>query len=530
VNAPLRGFLSRRCLLGLAGGAGMATAVGFAVPILSRQDQTGKLLTSQIPLPRPFQIPLPIPPLLAPARHPDFPGADFFEITQRVTRQEILPGVPTEIWGYNGTFPGPTLVSRSGVRSVVRHHNTLNVPTVVHLHGGHTPPGSDGFPTDLLYPRPRPGLPMNAMPGMATMGKPDPLARTTTGVRDYDYPMAQRAATLWYHDHRMDFTAQSVYRGLAGFHLVHDAEEAHLPLPHGDRDIPLMIADRSFAADGSLRYPALDPTTLTTPGTTDAYMGGVFGDVILVNGAPWPVLDVAAVRYRFRLLNASNARRYQLALAPPPAHGTGLVQIGSDGGLLSSPVHHATIDIAPAERFDVVIDFSQYALGQEVTLTNQLGSGTTARVMRFRVTRREADGSAVPDALSTMEQIPAGQAQRTRTFGFQNHDRRTWTINGKEFDPIRPIATPRLDATEIWRFTTDFHHSIHIHLVQFLVLARNGKPPGPYDAGWKDTLDLKPAEEAAVIARFTDYPGRYVMHCHNLEHEDMAMMATFTVT
>ncbi|GIH15972.1 multicopper oxidase family protein [Rugosimonospora africana] len=530
MSAPPGERLSRRRLLGLAGGAGIAAAVGFTVPILSRQDQTGKLLPSQIPLPRPFQVPLPVPPMLAPGRHPDFPGADFFEIRQLVTRQEILPGVPTEIWGYNGTFPGPTLTSRSGVRTVVRHHNNLNVPTVTHLHGGHTPPGSDGFPTDLLYPQTHPGLPMNAMPGMATMGKPDPQAHTTTGKRDYHYPMTQRAATLWYHDHRMNFTAQSVYRGLAGFHLVHDAEEARIPLPDADRDIPLMIADRSFAADGSLLYPALDPTTLTTPGTTDPYMGGVLGDVILVNGAPWPVLDVAAVRYRFRLLNASNARRYQLTLSPPPADGTAFIQIGSDGGLLANPVHHTTIDIAPAERFDVVIDFSRYTTGQEITLTNQLGSETTARVMRFRVARREADGSNVPDQLSTMEHIPVSQAQQTRSFSFQNHDRRTWTINSKEFDPTHPIATPRLDATEIWRFTTDLHHSIHLHLVQFQVIARNGKPPGAYDAGWKDTIDLKPAEEAAIIARFTDYPGRYVMHCHNLEHEDMAMMTTFTVT
>ena len=528
MNAPAGG-MSRRRLLGLAGGAGVAAAIGFAVPTLSRQDQTGKVLPSQLPLPRPFQVPLPVPPLLTAGRDPAFPGADFFELTQRVARQEILPGVSTEIWGYNGTFPGPTLVSRSGVRTVVRHHNTLPVPTVVHLHGGHTPPGSDGFPTDLVYPQPGPGVPMKAMPGMATMGKPDPLARTTIGARDYDYPTTQRAATLWYHDHRMGFTAQSVHRGLAGFHLIHDTEEENLPLPSGERDIPLMIADRSFAADGSIRYPALDPTALGTPGTPDPYMGGVFGDVVLVNGAPWPVLEVAAVRYRFRLLNASNARRYQLALSPAPPGGSGFVQVGSDGGLLAEPMRHDTIEIAPAERFDVVVDFSRYPVGQEVTLTNLIGSGTTARVMRFTVARAAADGSSVPARLATVESLLTAKADRTRTFAFQNHNRRSWTINGREFDPTHPAATPRLGGTELWRFTTDFHHSVHIHLVQFMVVARNGKEPGPYDAGWKDTVDLKPAEEAAVIARFTNYPGRYVMHCHNLEHEDMAMMATFTV-
>jgi spore coat protein A len=526
----MNGGLSRRSLLRIAGGAGAATALGFTAPVLLRQAQTGRVVASQIPLPPPFQVPLPIPPVLVPGRNPAFPGADYFEITQRVAQLEILPGVPTELWTFNGSYPGPTVISRSGVRTVVRHHNALPVPTVVHLHGGHTPPASDGFPTDLVYPQPGSAVPMKAMPGMGAAGMPDPLARTSVGTRDYDYPMTQRAATLWYHDHRMSFTAPSVYRGLAGFHLVRDAEDDALPLPRGERDIPLLIADRSFAADGSLLYPALDPAALSTPGTPDRYMGGVLGDVILVNGAPWPVHDVAAARYRLRLLNASNARRYQLGLSPRPPGGKGFTQIGSDGGLLRTPVGHDTIEIAPAERFDVVLDFSRYRVGQEVTLVNHLGSGTTARVMRFRITRRATDGTTVPARLSAVEDLAVSQADRTRDFAFQNHDRRSWTINGKEFDPVRPAATTRLGSTEIWRFTTDFHHSVHIHLVQFRVVARNGKEPGPYDAGWKDTVDLKPAEEAAVIARFTGYPGRYVLHCHNLEHEDMAMMATFTVT
>jgi spore coat protein A len=150
--------------------------------------------------------------------------------------------------------------------------------------------------------------------------------------------------------------------------------------------------------------------------------------------------------------------------------------------------------------------------------------------MRFRVTRREPDDATIPERLSTMVLPDADQVRAERTFVFQNHDRRSWTINGREFDPTRPVAAPRIGATEVWRFITDFHHSVHVHLSQFLVLSRNGKPPGPGDGGWKDTIDLRPAEEATVILRFADYPGRYVMHCHNLEHEDMAMMATIEVT
>jgi spore coat protein A len=529
MTAP-RGFLSRRGVLGLIGGAAAATAVGFTVPTLIRQDQTGKLLRSGLPLPAPFQVPLPIPPVLTAARNPDFPDADFYDVDLRVARQEILPGVSTQIWGYNGIFPGPTIVSRSGRRTVVRHRNTLHVPSVTHLHGGHTPPQSDGYPTDLVFPVPGPGVPMQAMAGMsAAMAKPDPFANTSNGVRDYDYPMSQRASTLWYHAHRMGFTAQDIWHGLIGLHLVHDAEEDALALPRGDRDIPLMITDRSFAADGSLHYPGVDPTFLATPGVTDPYMGGVFGDVVLVNGAPWPILEVAACRYRFRFLNASNARRYELALSPAPPGGGGFVQIGSDGGLLDHPVRHDSIEIAAAERFDVVIDFARYPVGQEITVLNRIGTGTAGQVMRFRVTRSAADDTVIPDRLSTSDRPSLANVSKNRSFLFENHDRRSWTINGKEFDPTVPVATSPLGATEIWRFVTDFHHSIHIHLTQFLVLARNGKEPGPFDAGWKDTLDLKPAEEAAVLVRFTDYPGRYVMHCHNLEHEDMAMMATIRV-
>jgi spore coat protein A len=522
--------LTRRRMLGLIGGVGVAVGVGFSGPALSRQVQTGKLLPSDLRLPAPFLVPLPVPPVLTPTRDDTYGGADVYEIVQRSASQELVIGVPTPIWGYNGVFPGPTIVSRAGTRTVVRHRNLLPVPTVTHLHGGHTPADSDGYPTDLLHPEGGTHAHMSSMPGMAAMGKPDPLAKTTVGVRDYDYPLTQRASTLWYHDHRMGFTGPGVWHGLAGFHLVHDAEEDALPLPRGNRDVPLMIADRSFSADGSLRYPAVDPTFSMTPGVTDPYMGGVFGDVILVNGAAWPLLEVAACRYRFRILNASNARRYGLALSPPPPDGAGLVQIGSDGGLLDHPVAHDQIDIAPAERFDVIVDFSRYRVGQEITMINTLDHGTAGYVMRFRVDRRETDDTTIPDQLTTLDPIDTSRAVGTRSFLFQNHDRRSWVVNGNEFDPTLPVASPRLGEAEIWRLTADFHHSVHIHLAQFRVLSRNDNEPGAYDRGWKDTLDLRPAEEAAVMIRFTDYPGRYVMHCHNLEHEDMAMMATIDIT
>ncbi|TCO60453.1 multicopper oxidase family protein [Actinocrispum wychmicini] len=505
--------LTRRQMLGVTGGVVAATAVGFSVPALSSTEETGTLLPSLLKPPEPFRVPLPVPAVLAPGRHPDHPGADYYEITDQVAHQEIIPGTRTEVWGPGGTFPGPTLVSYSGRPTVVRRINTLPVPTVNHLHGGHVPAASDGFPTDLVYP---PGYhDMGDMPGMPG----DPLAVTTTGHRDYEYPMDQRAATLWYHDHRMGFTGPAVWNGLAGFHIVRDREEAALPLPGGDRDVPLMIADRSFTQDGSLRYPAADGMM---PGVTETYMNGVLGDVILVNGAPWPVMDVAAVRYRLRILNASNARRYRLSLGLP------IVQIGSDGGLLDRPVTHTTLDVAPAERFDVVVDFSGLRAGQEVTLTNQLGTEGTANVMRFRVTGPAPDTSRIPERLADVPRIDRAEATVVRDFTFQKKTK-VWGINGEEFDPTRAIARPRLGDWEIWRFVTDLHHPVHMHLAQFQVLSRNGKAPGPTDAGWKDTVDLRPAELAEVIVRFTGYRGRYVLHCHNLEHEDMAMMAMVEV-
>jgi len=286
-----------------------------------------------------------------------------------------------------------------------------------------------------------------------------------------------------------------------------------------------MICDRSFAADGSFAYPALDQGMRTLPGVEDEWMAGVLGDVVLVNGVAWPVHEVDGARHRLRILNASNARRYRLALAP----GLPLVQIGSDGGLLAAAVSHEAIVIAPGERFDVVVDFSAVPVGTEVTLTNTFGTGGTADVMRFRVVRAARDDTRVPDRLSVVEPLVPPAGARMRTFQFtrgQAGDHTGWTINGLGFDPEGSIADIPLGEMEIWRFVTDVHHPVHVHLDGFQVLRRGSGGPGEFDAGWKDTVDLRPAEIVDVAVRFSEYAGRFVFHCHNLEHEDMAMMAT----
>jgi len=258
-------------------------------------------------------------------------------------------------------------------------------------------------------------------------------------------------------------------------------------------------------------------------------MGGVLGDVILVNGAPWPKLEVANTRYRFRILNSSNARRYELALDPAPRGESSFVQIGSDGGLLAAAIPHSTIRIAPAERFDVIVDFSKYQPGSVVTLRNSADEGAMGQIMQFHVTRRERDDSVIPSRLSEFDTLDPADAIATRAFDFSYQRRsRIWTINGKPFDPARMDARPSLGTTEIWRFQTDFSHPLHLHLVHFQVISHSGRP-GPFDAGWKDTIDLSPGQTASIVIRFRGYRGRYVFHCHNLEHEDMAMMGNFEV-
>jgi spore coat protein A, manganese oxidase len=295
-----------------------------------------------------------------------------------------------------------------------------------------------------------------------------------------------------------------------------------------------MICDRSFDEDGSFLYPSLDPSLLGEPGVEDDYMDGVLGDAILVNGVPWPFMEVSATRYRFRILNASNARRYELDLEPK--NGAPFVQVGSDGGLLGAPIRHRTIRLGQAERFDVVIDFSVYEVGSEVTLKNRLGGGGTANVMRFRVARKENDETTVPRRLSDMaefDELDESRARLTREFRFTrvgDEGRVMWGINGKPFDPERMDARPELGSTEVWHLeAAPAAHPIHLHLVHFKVLSRNGREPLPTDAGWKDTVDLTSGEDARVLVRFDGYRGRYVFHCHNLEHEDMMMMANFEV-
>jgi len=435
------------------------------------------------------------------------------------------------VWGYEGyegIFPGPTIKARHGRTTVIRHLNRLAIPTVVHLHGGATPSESDGFPTELQIPDGHPSYVLQSAMCDVTPSSSDPghgdRSRSSNSTRTYVYPNKQRAATLWYHDHAMGFNGRNIYMGLAGLYLIEDEEEAALPLPRGICDIPLMLFMRTFGADGALVYNSVGHT-------------GAQGDVMLVNGAPWPRLEVARRKYRFRILNASNATTFRLALSS----GKPLVQIATDGGLLPEPVTSPSIPLAMAERVEVVIDFAEYSSGSTLVLQNLEMAGVLGKIMRFDVTGPEVhDDSSVPQRLATMTALRPEAAVRTREFRFGgitafNMPPVAWAINGNRFDPCRVDAAPRLGDTEIWHFYNSpsrFHsriHPPHIHLVQFQILERNGKAPYSHETGWKDTLRLEPGEDARVIMRFGGYKGRYILHCHNLEHEDYEMMARFDV-
>jgi spore coat protein A len=482
--------ITRRGFLALSGGVIGGAALTGA---MSHRP------SSTEPIPH-FDVPLPIPPVLDPIRTDA--TTDYYEIVQREERVEILPGRRTTIWGYNGRFPGPTIKARCGRTVVVRHVNRLATPTVVHLHGGVTPPESDGFPMD------------HVMPGEA---------------RAYVYPNRQRAATLWYHDHAMDHTGRNIYMGLSGLYLLEDEGERSLGLPDGPYDVPLLIQDRLFGSDGSFHYRMVN------------HLGAKSG-MLLVNGAPWPRLDVSTRTYRFRIVNGSNATPLRLALSS----GDPLIQIATDGGLLPAPVMCRQIPLAMAERVEVIIDFSRHSVGTDIVLQNLNTRGASGsisnEIMQFHVARVERDGRVIPARLAESEALDRSAAVCTRRFVFSVRPAfgplpsPSWRINGQRFDPETPIASPRYGDVEIWRFISKrflgvlgIVHPVHVHLVTFKVLERNGGPPLAQETGWKDTVAVDMDEDVSVIAKFDGYRGRYLLHCHNLEHEDHSMMARFDV-
>ena len=414
-------------------------------------------------------------------------------LTAAATDVQILPGAKTRMWTYNGLFPGPTIRRPAGQTTTVTLVNKLPIAAgelTLHNHGNHSTSENDGQPDAFL-----------AAPAGGS------VTYTYTGT---EAGGNERGAFQWYHDHRMDVTGRNVWMGLAGMYIIDDPADPQT-LPKGEFDVPLLIADRSFNAKNQLAY------------RFDA--AGVTGNHILVNGVPQPYFKVGDRKYRLRILNASNSRSYDLALS----NGQSFIQIGTESGLLPAPVRRTRILIGPAERVEVVVDFAK-RLNQKIVLQNLAATGSLRQLMQFRVTRDLTDNSSVPTKLRPLPPLdPTSAVTRTFEFSRERFGGR-WTINGMVFDPNRVDAQPNLDTTETWilKNKSSTNHVIHIHDVDQQLMSRNGVAPAPYEL-MKESWNISRGQTVAVKLKFTGHVGRYVFHCHILEHEDAGMMAQFEV-
>jgi spore coat protein A len=463
---------------------------------------------------------------------------------------------PTKVWGYNGTCPGPTIEVMKDVPVRIRWindlpdkhllpvdhtlHGTMNTPdvrTVVHLHGANVEDHSDGHP-EAWFTR-----------NFETVGQ-------NFSRQIYEYTNHQPGATLWYHDHAIGITRLNVYAGLAGFYLIRDSLEDRLNLPRGDYEIPLMIQDKQFNKNGSLFYPdnATPPVQKPVPSTPSFFLG----NTIAVNGKLWPYLDVEPRKYRFRILNASNLRAYSISLSNKEKFHV----IGNDQGLLHHTEQVESFILEPAERIDVIMDFSKFT-EKEVTLVNGAGSTpppdeNTGVLMKFKISNRlkSADTSSIPEDLFPYHHVDYKLACRQRTLHLDetrdHFNRVLHLLNNLEWhDPPTEIA--KLDTIEIWHLVNHFRfpHPIHVHLVDFEILGRkpftnsdfdeNGNykfdlknppkltEPEKYESGLKDTVRTTPGEVTTIVMRFKEHVGNYVWHCHILEHEDNDMMRPLKV-
>jgi FtsP/CotA-like multicopper oxidase with cupredoxin domain len=504
--------------------------------------------TVQSPATTPFVEALPILPVLQPStqltpapgefqiageaprpahqRWSEFLPQQFYVLHVNETPWSFHSELPTQpVWGYNGSSPGPVIKAKHGVPIIVRAYNDLplnhvgfGIPSIItHLHGGHTASESDGFPADFYG----------------------------TGLfKDHHYPnmlaggdAREAMGTLWYHDHRIDYTAPNVYKGLAGFYLLfdnvdsdneNDSNSSALRLPSGQYDVPLMFNDKLFDSTGQLYFDQFN-------------LDGFLGDKFLVNGKIQPTFKVARRKYRFRMLDAGPSRFYEFFLS----NGQSFTQISNDGNLLPAPLTAQSVRLSVGERKDVIIDFSTAQIGQSIYLENRLeqrdGQGpqdswlsqsNSTPILRFDVDRDPPtpDASRVPASLRALPPVNLSEVVATRTWDFDQRNGQ-WTVNGRIFDYNRVDAQVRKGTAEKWiiRNGRRWSHPIHIHSDSYQILTRNGSPPVAQERARKDVLELHQNEEVVIFMRFRDFTGRYVMHCHNLIHEDHAMMVRFDI-
>jgi FtsP/CotA-like multicopper oxidase with cupredoxin domain len=544
----------RRTLLKVAAASGVATAsYGLFSPRTSNAENKGK--EEQKIYLQPFIDPLPIPPIKTPTtltpaparlavsgeagreahqRFEEFRPQIHYEVHVRAGRHRFHAHLPEEqIWGYDGTVPGPTFVNRSGVPVAVRFRNELpqdyvgfgSPEVITHLHSAHTGPAADGFAGDYYSAR-----------------KAGPTLRYPGAFLDHHYPNypangdpREITNTMWYHDHREEFTAANVYKGLAGFYLVFDQLDTgdentglHLPSGVGRYDIPLLLQDKKFDSGGNLFFDQFDPE-------------GFLGNHFLVNGKVQPYFRVEGRKYRFRMLNGSLARYFDMYLADERDRDQDFTFIASDGNLLERPLQLKKILMGSAERADIIIDFSKYAPGTVLYLVNRLAQEDPrkprddrlypgSRMLRFEVGEPTADRSMIPKFLRELPPTSLARVARKREWKFERRNGQ-WAINGRFFDPERVDAVVKQGVPEIWTFDAGggWAHPIHVHLEDYRILSINGKPPPPEWAGRKDTVLLLAGWKVEILVEFRDFTGKYLMHCHQGAHEDHAMMIRFDV-
>ena len=468
-----------------------------------------------------FVNPLKIPPLLEGGSATE---GKIYDLNVAPGKSEFLSGSSTPTIGINGAYLGPTIRCRENERVTLRIRNSLTEQTTLHWHGLRVPAASDGGPHQIVEPG---------------------------AVWETSFAIRQKASLCWYHSHLIEHTGEQVLRGLAGLFLIEDDQSHSLNLPsdYGVDDIPLVIQDRRFRADGSFDYALAMHDT----------MMGYKGNVVLVNGTANPHVVLRRQRARLRILNGSNSRIYSLGRDD----GAELIVIGSDGGLLERPARLSRVRLGPGERAEILVDMranqtvrlmsypdrvTAGGMGPGMMMAGMAGNTETFPIIELRAAQLETTDLSLPERLIRVPIWTAEQATRTRTFtldmpmmgmgmgGMMSGPRMEGLmgINGRSMKKSRIDERVAAGSVEIWEIknTTPIAHPFHIHGVQFRTLDRNREPPSPHERGLKDTVLVDAGSTVRVItefAGFADPQHPYMYHCHILEHEDAGMMGQFVV-